>query len=54
MNLLGAIRSTARLSDSLFRHAFPLYAFLYERYKRAADESHYFDVLCVRPAAAHA
>jgi FkbM family methyltransferase len=37
MSLLGAIRSTARLSDYLFRHAFPLYAVLYERYKRVAE-----------------
>jgi FkbM family methyltransferase len=45
MRLLGAIRSTARVSDYLFRHAFPLYALLYERYKRAAER----DVIaCIR------
>jgi len=32
-----AIRSTARLSDYLFRHAFPVYAQVYERYKRVAE-----------------
>lgn len=37
MSLIGAIRSTARLSDYLFRHAFPLYAVLYERYKRISE-----------------
>jgi FkbM family methyltransferase len=37
MSLIGAIRSTAWLSDYLFRHAFPLYEILYERYKRIAE-----------------
>jgi hypothetical protein len=37
MSLLGAILSTARLSDHLFRHAFPVYGLPSERYKRAAE-----------------
>ena len=45
MRLLDAIRSTARASDYMFRHAFPLYALLYERYKRVAER----DVIaCIR------
>jgi FkbM family methyltransferase len=37
MSLIGAIRSTARVSDYVFRHAFPLYAAFYERYKQVAE-----------------
>jgi FkbM family methyltransferase len=37
MSLLGAIRSTARVTDYVFRHAFPLYAAFYDRYKQLAE-----------------
>lgn len=37
MNLLAAIQVTAGLSASLFRNAFPIYAMLYDCYKRVSE-----------------
>ena len=39
MKRLDTIRLTARTSDALFRHAFPVYRALYEQYKRRAERA---------------
>jgi FkbM family methyltransferase len=39
MSSAAAIRSTARASNFLFRHAFPVYRRLYDAYKRTADRA---------------
>lgn len=37
MSGVSLIRASARVSDYLFRHAFPLYVALYDRYKRRTE-----------------
>ena len=39
MKRLDTIRLTARASDALFRHAFPVYRTLYEQYKQRAERA---------------